>query len=221
MVAFDHLVIHSYNPKKHQEMFSTFHHLTGLPGGKHEQWGTYNYLAFMENNSYIEWLGIEHEEQASQSDNPLIQQTYKANKNHIEGPIQFALRVNYLDDYINSFNQKGIEYAGPFPGSRQKLDGTRLDWRMLFPKPSSEGSPIPFLIEWSGEGNLPKDKSLINETPFTSIEIGVDHVEEYAQLLEELIQLKRVDQNSFQLENGQLIIGAHKGLIAHFNHITF
>lgn len=61
MLAFDHLVIFSQNPELDQEHASIQHGLITTKGGHHEQWGTYNYLSFMENRCYIEWIGIEDE----------------------------------------------------------------------------------------------------------------------------------------------------------------
>ncbi|GEN47130.1 VOC family protein [Alkalibacillus haloalkaliphilus] len=221
MVAFDHLVIHSSDPKQHQEMFSNFHNLVGVPGGRHELWGTYNYLAFMKNNSYIEWLGVEDESVANQSDNPLIRQTAKARHNNIEGPIQFALRVSDIDYYINYFNEEGIKYEGPFPGSRRKTDGSLLEWRMLFPNLEETNQTLPFLIEWSGEGNIPNDVALINQTPFSTIEVNTEDVETYKRFLTNDLKLKETSDNIYQLENGLLKVQQGEGLKAEFDHITF
>ncbi|MDQ0352960.1 hypothetical protein J2R98_002811 [Alkalibacillus filiformis] len=221
MIAFDHLVIHSFDPKQHQEMFSNFHNSVGVPGGKHELWGTYNYLAFMENNSYIEWIGVDDEAVANQSDNPLIRQTAKAWRDQIEGPIQFALRVSDLDCYIDDFNKKGVNYEGPFPGSRRKTDGSLLEWRMLFPNLEETNQTLPFLIEWNGEGNIPNDTSLINKTPFTTIEVHTIDIETYKRFFTNDLKLKELNNHTFQLENGLLKVQQGKGLKATFDHITF
>ncbi|WP_188207809.1 VOC family protein [Alkalibacillus aidingensis] len=221
MIAFDHLVIYSSDPEQHQSIFSSFHNQVGVEGGHHENWGTFNYLAFMKNNSYIEWIGVDDDQKASESDNPLIQHTYYAKERQLEGPIQFALRVENLQERIDYFNQEGIEYEGPFPGSRKKPDGTTLAWKMLFPKYDVTGTPLPFLLEWSGDGNVPTDENLINPVNFSMLELGVPNPEEYIKQIERIYQLSLGENLSFQLENGTIKITHGNHLKASFEHITF
>src|SRR5690625_4867108 len=132
MLAIDHIVIVAKDPAKAAEAFGKKHGLKTLEGGRHTNWGTYNHLAYFSNDCYIEWLGIFDQSLAAQSDNPLVQLLVKAIDGHFEGPIQFALRTNEMDMYLERFLETDIAYTGPIPGSRQKPDGAMLEWRMLF-----------------------------------------------------------------------------------------
>ncbi|WP_194840843.1 VOC family protein [Filobacillus milosensis] len=220
MIAFDHLVIYSNDPVRHQEIFSSSHNQVGVPGGKHSLWGTFNHLAFYKNNAYIEWLGIENDEQAEQSDNPLIQHAFHSKSKEQEGPIQFALRINNMDDYLNYFNEKGIEYDGPFPGQRTRPDGSVLEWKMLFPKYNFDAEPLPFLIEWNGEGNIPTDEADLNPSEFNNVTIHSQNPEAFASRMQEIYQLGDPMQSKsryeWPLENGKLFVSKGRGIEARF-----
>ncbi|MFD1851773.1 VOC family protein [Oceanobacillus bengalensis] len=195
MLALDHIVIAAKAPKTSAMEFSEKHHVIVVEGGKHKNWGTYNYLAYFGNQCYIEWLGIYDEEIARKSDNPLIEQLVDAYEKNFEGPIQYALRTEQMDDYLNYFNALNLSYVGPIPGSRNKPDGTGLKWRMLFPKAST---PTPFLIEWEKEKNLPSDKNLINSQLIHTI---------YSSSLDEDIFKLPLENHTARLENALLITG--------------
>ncbi|MGM8216652.1 VOC family protein [Bacillaceae bacterium W0354] len=227
MIFFDHLVIFSNDPKRHQELFSSVYGQMGTKGGTHDNWGTFNHLAFMKNDCYIEWLGIDDDEKASQSDNPLIQQAHFAKTNRMEGPIQFALRVGDIKAYQQHMEELNIPYDGPFPGKRTKPDGTILEWSMLFPRYEiGEETPFPFLIEWSGEGNKPSNLDDINDKVFQSITLLTPKVESF---IEKFNQILKTDgrklselEYEYELTNGKMIIKqGDTSIQAQFEQIIF
>lgn len=195
MLEIDHLVIASQNPEEDAQQFADKHGVTVLQGGKHEKWGTYNYLAFFENNSYIEWLGVFDRDLASKSDNPLIQQTISFLEKGNTGLVTYALRTNDMDNYLNLFAEKSIHFHGPFPGSRKTAEGQLLTWRMLFPDGKE---PLPFLIEWGSGINLPEDKTNINTKSLSNIELPGSPT-----IYLEVFRLKS-EENQIELENGHL-----------------
>ncbi|WP_162297915.1 VOC family protein [Halalkalibacillus sediminis] len=226
MIAFDHLVVFSNQPEQHKQLFSSLHGQVTVKGGEHEQWGTFNHLAFMGNKSYIEWIGVEDDDKAKESTNPLIRQVIFAKEQSMEGPIQFGLRVEDLNAYINHFDQEGIEYEGPFPGSRAQPDGTLLEWTMLFPKMNSH-TVLPFLIQWDGEGNTAQDPSLMNSTEFDSVTIYTQNLESTTNQMKGYYLLEEPSHSSeneveWSLGNGKLIVKKGDGLLkANFDHIEF
>ncbi|WP_197046661.1 VOC family protein [Oceanobacillus salinisoli] len=196
MLALDHIVIATRDPKQAAEDFANEHAVQTIKGGKHENWGTYNYLAYFSNNSYIEWLGIFDEETAKISDNPLIQQLVASFEDNKEGMIQFALRTHFMDDFVDYYNDQRFSYKGPIPGKRIKPDGTLLEWCMLFPSTTSN---LPFIIEWGNGKNIPDDKNLINTKKIISIHtLGKDVLEKVYQL--------NFSNNYASLENSSLKI---------------
>ncbi|MFC0015134.1 MULTISPECIES: VOC family protein [Allobacillus] len=221
MVAFDHLVILSNDPAKDASAFENNHQLQAVQGGEHKDWGTYNHLAFMKNNSYVEWIGIRNQTLAKKSGNPLIQHTVHASEQQTEGPIQFALRVENIDRFIDHFETEGIAYKGPFPGRRVRADGSVLEWRMLFPTYSFDEAPLPFLIEWSGEGNQPTDRSQINETSFSKVVVFAEHPQEYRKQLKNVYRLPTNSKSIFELDNGMIEVKQGEQIEGHFNTIQF
>ncbi|WP_085505057.1 VOC family protein [Thalassobacillus devorans] len=214
MLAFDHLVIAADQPEEEQNHFEEKYGIRGFRGGRHETWGTYNYLAHLKNHSYLEWIGIEDKETARKSDNPLIKQLVHSLSVNQKGPIQFALRTNDMDQFLDYWDKEGIPYKGPFPGSRKKTDGTLLQWRMLFPDIQSHS--LPFLIEWEGN-NRPDDSHLISNTSFTSIEVGLGNFPNTRRLFEKIYHMESPEhENSthctWSLENGSLIAKAESDL---------
>ncbi|MRH43658.1 hypothetical protein GH741_13350 [Aquibacillus halophilus] len=206
MLAIDHIVIASVDAKKTAESFSQLNNVKNIQGGSHVNWGTYNYLSYFENNSYLEWLSVYDESIARQADNPLIQHlTYKLAHGK-EGLIQFALRTKDMDGLIRHFEKNGINYSGPFEGNRKRPDGTTLSWRMLFPAFDYKSEELlPFIIEWGGQGNVPSDSSLINNKQINTVKLIVPNPTKMINLFLKVYQLK-TNSNEYQLENGFLII---------------
>lgn len=168
MLYLDHIVIAATDPKDAAEAFARKHAVQITKGGRHDHWGTYNYLAYFSNSCYIEWLGVFDRKLAVLSDNPLIGQLASALEDGKEGPMQIAFRTDGINQFLSHFDAEGISYEGPFPGSRIRPDGSRLEWEMLFPVPSVN---LPFLISWGETLNQPLDRSLVNKTSIEEISL--------------------------------------------------
>lgn len=204
MLAIDHIVIAAKDPAQAAHDFERKYRVTTVQGGKHDNWGTYNYVAYFENDCYMEWIGIFDEGIAKKSTNPLIKQLVSAFHNKIEGIIQFALRTEKMDNYIDHFDATGVKYAGPVPGSRKRPDGSTLQWRMLFPEPETA---LPFLIEWGEVKNIPQDERLVNKQHLRSITFGMKEIE----VFKHIYQLDS-RHHPVKLENGILHLAGSKQL---------
>src|SRR5699024_8950327 len=83
---------------KNNEAMSTAYsnklNLKSMLAYRHENWSTYNYLTYLSNNTYLEWLGIDNESVANQSDSPLIQHLIYHLENKQVGLFQFALQTD-------------------------------------------------------------------------------------------------------------------------------
>ncbi|MFS0675035.1 VOC family protein [Ornithinibacillus sp. 179-J 7C1 HS] len=202
MLALDHIVIAGKNAAEDSITFDDRMAIKAIKGGEHENWGTYNYLAYFSNESYIEWLGIKDYDTASKSDNPLIQHLVYMLDQNLSVPFQFALRTNQMDDYIQHFKMNDIPFDGPFPGERERPDGTMLSWRMLFPKYDIEEGMLPFLIEWANPSGGPSAQSLANPQAIMKINYsGVDK-----STFTKIYQLKNKKSlsNQFILRNSRI-----------------
>jgi hypothetical protein len=148
---FDHLVHLAAAPERAVESMRQLG-CYAVPGGEHEQWGSYNSLCYF-GLSYIEFLGIKHPEKAKQvQDNDLIRQAHEALPVS-EGFARIALRTGRIEEEAERMRKLGLEVTGPFAGSRARTDGTVIRWSMFFLKePEGAGMPLPFVIEW-GQGD--------------------------------------------------------------------
>ena len=181
MIALDHIVIASIDPKATAQAFAANMPAQVVQGGKHMSWGTWNWLCHFSNDCYIEWIGIFDEHLARNSDNPLIQRVAKAliiDKK--EGIIQFAFRTDQMDSLSQTLEKLGQSVKGPVPGSRSLPDGSKLEWRMLFTEADS-ARPLPFFIEWGKK--LPASESDLNSKSISSITVPESAREHYEQLL--------------------------------------
>src|SRR5699024_1356410 len=113
---------------------------------------TYNYLAYLSNNTYLEWLGSDDESVANQSDSPLIQHLIYHLENKQVGLFQFALQTDDLKSYITHFNENNIPYSGPFKGQRELTSDITITLRMVIPTYDHTIERLPFLIEWVQSG---------------------------------------------------------------------
>ncbi|RYG71885.1 VOC family protein [Lentibacillus lipolyticus] len=200
MLALDHIVIAASDPEKAAKDFGKKNDITIAKGGRHVHWGTYNHLAYFRNHCYIEWIGIFDETIAAKSDNPLIQLLVRKLKENMEGPIQYALRTDKMDSYVNKLQSLEVPFTGPIPGSRKRPDGRLLEWRMLFPE--GEGEVLPFLIEWGEVKNTPQDTSLINDREINSLTAAINDPATFTSIY----QLSFSHNQTTQLENTRLTI---------------
>lgn len=142
----DHLVhfIHRPPAEATEQFRRAGYH--AVAGGRHEAWGTWNSLSYV-GLSYVEFLAVEDEGLASQSDNPLIRQLVM-DREVGEGPGQIALRTTEMDVWIERLRAKNLNVLGPVLGSRKREDGSMLRWRMLFVEDPNRDLRPPFFIEW-------------------------------------------------------------------------
>ncbi|WP_217587354.1 VOC family protein [Lentibacillus saliphilus] len=172
MLALDHIVIAGKNAEDASLKYGNQFSIKAIKGGNHTNWGTYNYLSFFANTSYLEWLGIHDEATAKQTDNPLIRHLVHVLENGQTGPFQVALRTKQMDKMVSHFNAHSIPYKGPYSGQRKRPDGSLLSWRMLFPEYDHTKEVLPFLIEWGSPRDYQTATSLLNPQAITKVNFG-------------------------------------------------
>ncbi|EDL65721.1 VOC family protein [Bacillus sp. SG-1] len=169
-LAFDHLVHFSSDPTSAKNTMLQ-HGIHVIEGGKHENWGTYNTLAYF-GLGYIEWLGIQDRSVSIQvDDNPLIQQlvTELPLGDH---PGRIALRTNNMDQLAVELKEKGLKLHGPVKGSRLTESGELLQWSMLFIKEEHPTLPLPFFIQWGEDDAVRREKLKVHSShPAGSLQI--------------------------------------------------
>lgn len=181
--------------------------LYAVKGGSHEKWGTHNALCHF-GLSYVEFLAIENETVAKQSDLPLIRQLVKELPKG-SGPGQFAIRTNNIERLNDELQEKGLS-TQLFPGSRKREDGTQLTWKLLFIEWNSDGLLPPFFIDWGQDDEKRlfdlKKRSIIK--PHPAGDLQMDHLKIIVQNAKEQVLKWRnwfglTLKNSYQDENLQ------------------
>src|SRR5699024_5264738 len=199
MLALDHVVFAGNNIEAMSATYGDKFNLKAVFGGHHKAWGTYNYLAYLSNNAYLEWLGIADEKIANQSDSPLIKHLTYHLRNKQAGLFQFALQTDELDDYINHFEKNKIPFTGPYDGKRELSNGKTITWRMLFPTYDHTVETLPFLIEWDQPESERVNVSLVNSSAITKMEFSGVDLDRFLHIYK--IPFKKRLRNSVRLKN--------------------
>ncbi|RIW31384.1 VOC family protein [Bacillus salacetis] len=204
-LAFDHLVHFSSDPTSAKNMMLQ-HGIQAIEGGEHENWGTYNTLAYF-GLSYIEWLGIQDSSVSMQvDDNPLIQQlvTELPLGDH---PGRIALRTNNMNQLAVDLKEKGLNLHGPVKGSRLTDSGELLQWSMLFIAEEHPTLPLPFFIQWGEDDAVRREK----------LKVHSSHPAGSLQLKDVLIAVENLDNqiskwsSLFDLQIGDAFINEEWG----------
>lgn len=199
MLSFDHLVIASKHIEQDSKRFGNLHDVETIEGGKHKIWGTANFLSYYTNHCYIEWLGVQNDQIAKQSKNPLIQHLVNHVQNGFFEAFQFALQTDNIEHYLTHFGKIDQPFVGPIKGQRHKPDGTRLTWRMLFPIYDIALETLPFLIAWDQPENERIDPNLINDTTIDTLYFGGTTLEKFTEIYN--ISPDNIEQNTVKLAN--------------------
>ena len=137
-----------------------FYQLTGCEptyGGKHLDRGTENYLVKIGPKTYFEIISKDLE-----------------NKDFKDGPrwmsvdmiqeamiTRWALKSNQIDYDASLLQKLDKRYGNLCNGSRQKLDGSFLRWKLTEPGSHLLVDTVPFLLDWQGSNHpcddLPED----------------------------------------------------------------
>lgn len=62
------------------------------------------------------------------------------------GPCAWAVGVADVGAEVNRLSRLGLDAVGPLPGTREKPDGTVLQWETGAVRPGDSGSVLPFFI---------------------------------------------------------------------------
>jgi hypothetical protein len=112
--------------------------LRAVPGGRHEGWGTANWILPL-GPSYVELIGVGNEEDASKS---FLGQHLLGVLREGERFIGWCVRPDSFDDAVE---RAGLEVG---EGSRVRPDGSILRWRSAGIEVTMEDPSLPFFIEW-------------------------------------------------------------------------
>ncbi|HXM91799.1 MAG TPA: VOC family protein [Candidatus Dormibacteraeota bacterium] len=110
-------------------------------GGVHPGRGTRNALLSLGERHYLEIIAPDPQ-QAGAPDIRNLRQLAEPRL------VSWAAHPGDINQFAAHLRSGGIEFEGPTPGSRKRLDGRVLQWKTLNLKNDEQGV-LPFFIEWS------------------------------------------------------------------------
>ncbi len=111
------------------------------PGGEHADGMTHNALIALADGSYIELIAFK---------SPHVSPEHQWAAWHARGSglVAFALLSDDLVEDTANWRERGLPFAGPRDGGRQRPDGQTLAWRTAnFAVPGGQTTPLPFVIQ--------------------------------------------------------------------------
>ena len=119
--------------------------LTGVAparGGAHPGFGTRNSLMGLDSGIYLEIISPDPAQGLEGNRGGRIAALPRA------GIMTFAIRSDDLEALSAAARRAGLSLQGPVAMSRDRPDGVRLDWTILYLEDSRFGEAIPFVIDW-------------------------------------------------------------------------
>ena len=110
------------------------------PGGVHPGAGTMNALLSLGTLRYLEIISPDPSQPNA------VDSRFLRTLNH-PALVGWAQHRRHLEELAGALRAAGIDYTGPAPGSRQRPDGSVLNWKSL-PLKDDENGILPFFIEW-------------------------------------------------------------------------
>jgi hypothetical protein len=124
--------------------------LTGVAparGGAHPGFGTRNSLIGLDSGIYFEIISPDPAQDLEGNRGGRIAAQPRP------GIMTFAIRSDDLDALSAAAQREGLSLQGPVAMSRDRPDGVRLDWTILYLEDSGFGEAIPFVIDWGGSAH--------------------------------------------------------------------
>ncbi len=119
--------------------------LTGVAparGGSHPGLGTRNSLMGLDSGIYLEIISPDPAQDLEGNRGGRIAALPRP------GIMTFAIRSDDLDTLSAAARREGLSLQGPVTMSRDRPDGVRLDWTILYLEDNRFGEAIPFVIDW-------------------------------------------------------------------------
>ncbi|MER7015451.1 VOC family protein [Saccharopolyspora sp. NPDC000359] len=123
-----------------------------VPGGRHPDNGTQNYLVGLGGRAYLEVIGPDPTATRPPTAFGLATLT-------VPRLVTWAVRTPDLDQAVSDARGAGHDPGEPRPMSRRTPDGQLLEWRLAKREPSPRDGLVPFLIDW-GSAPHPADSGL-------------------------------------------------------------
>lgn len=113
------------------------------PGGRHLGLGTRNRLVDLGPHAYLEVISVDPEQ-------PDPQCPRWFGLDHLIEPrlVTWCARSADIPGLVARGREAGIDLGDPVAGSRNRPDGTRLEWTFSDPRSERGDGVVPFFIDW-------------------------------------------------------------------------
>lgn len=143
LLGLDHAIIAVQDLDRASSQLERALGLTVTPGGRHPGVGTHNSIVRF-GTDYLEIIAVRDEREALAE---VRGQSLVESLKQGEGWLGFVLGSDDLEGDMKSASARGLRLVGPFPGARERTDGSTMRWSTArFPR-SPYGQQIPFLIQ--------------------------------------------------------------------------
>lgn len=164
----------------------------GLPmerGGNHPGAGTENALVPFPDGSYLEVI-------APTRDEPEMWAEFFQRADPLAGPCAWIVETGSVHSECRRLIEHEVEIHGPTRGSRERPDGTNVEWDLAFLGPQEEHLLPVLLADRTPRSRRVPDSSLYG-SPISGIDrvvLGVDNLAETADRFQRLYRLPSPDE---------------------------
>jgi len=146
----DHLVIACADPDAAAAELESALGLVCTGGGRHAGRGTWNRIAWLADGSYLELVGVDDRDLATQS--PVGAAAVAVLDASEAGLATYALRDEALETTLGTLRASGSSIGPAVHGSRVRDDGELVEWWTAFPDMPLGPDAPPFLIQHADVG---------------------------------------------------------------------
>lgn len=159
----DHLIYAVPDLERGMEAVERLLRVRPVPGGRHADYGTRNALVALGSELYLEVLAPDPELPA-----PARGRLFGVDTLEAPRLATWVVRTEGIEASAARARSRGVALGPVSEGSRERPDGTRLEWRLTDPYALPLDGVVPFLIDWGDAahpaGSLPEGGELVRLT---------------------------------------------------------
>ena len=192
-LVIDHVTVCGSNLEKMRQDFAGVGLHTKY-GGRHANRVTHMDLLTFADGSYIELIAPIGSSSSAKGSGPTgMMSGWSKLMEGNAGAGAWAVRTDDIHAEVGRLRDAGIEVRGPEAGSRERPDGTKLEWGTAIVGPGATGSVLPFLIEDKTPRGLrvPKPERASEIEGVASVVIAVRDLESSIELFRRAYDLEK------------------------------
>jgi hypothetical protein len=142
LTGLDHVLWAAPDLRAGEEIIESLTGVAPAPGGIHPGFGTRNSLIGLDSGIYFEIISPDPAQDLKDNRGGVIAALPRP------GIMTFAVRSDDLEALSAAARREGLSLQGPVAMHRDRPDGVRIDWTILYLEDSRFGETMPFVIDW-------------------------------------------------------------------------